>query len=386
VQYPGWISAVSMAWSQFAATVWQIVSESAFWVIASLVVGGLVHEFLPSSRFRNLLNRKGHGAMVSAILFGAVLPICSCGVIPLAISLFRSGVRIGPVMAFAAATPIINPAAVILSLALLGPQITMAYVALGLTLPFLLGWVAERWGNTPGVDFVAVTTPACCGDDKACESTIMPASTAKLMPRIASGLRWGFLDLGPTIAFYMAIGVLLAGLIAAFLPPTWVESYLRESSGIALLAAGVLGASIYVCAVAHIPLVATLLATGAAPGISIVFLVTGTATNLPELIALYNTIGKRVMVLYTCTLITGAVIVGAAVNSWLLPGFEPVFDPVRSLELLDAGERLQPTIGRLMSGVTTAILVLLAGIGTWRWVAARFRRAADRSDDSCCSG
>ena len=286
---------MSAAWQQFAVTVWQIVSESAFWVIASLVVGGLVHEFLPSSRFRELLNRKGQVALLGAILFGAILPICSCGVIPLAISLYRSGVRLGPVMAFAAATPIINPAAVIMSLALLGPQITMAYVILGLVLPYFLGLITERWGATLRVESAA-EAPACCSGTQVCESTVTPASGIRLVPRIAAGLRWGIADLGPTIAFYMTLGVLLAGLIAAFLPPTWVDSYLRESTGTALLAAGVLGASIYVCAVAHIPLVASLLTTGAAPGISIVFLVTGTATNLPELVALYNTIGKRSVV------------------------------------------------------------------------------------------
>lgn len=373
-------------WQQFGATVWQIVSESAFWVIVSLVVGGLVHEFLPSSRFRDLLNRKGQGAVLGAILFGALLPICSCGVIPLAISLYRSGVRLGPVMAFAAATPIINPAAVILSLALLGPRITVAYVTLGLVLPYVLGLIAERWGEPLRVE-ATVATPACCSGGQVCESTVTVTPQADLLPRVVAGLRWGIADLGPTIALYMTIGVLLAGLIAAFLPPAWVDSYLRESSGTALLAAAMLGASIYVCAVAHIPLVATLLATGAAPGISIVFLVTGTATNLPELIALYNTIGRRTVVLYASSLIVGAMIAGVAVNAWLLPGFEPVFDPVRSLELVEAGERLQPTIGGMVSAVATAALVVLAAVGTWRWVAVRLRRrGATGSGDGCCSG
>ena len=375
------------AWQQFTSTIWQIVSESAFWVIVSLIVGGLVHEFLPSSRFRKLLNRKGHGAMLGAILFGAVLPICSCGVIPLAISLYRSGVRLGPVMAFAAATPIINPAAVILSLALLGPHITVAYVTLGLLLPFLLGLITDRWGEPLKVASAA-DAPDCCGGTVVCDSSVSPAPQPSLQSRIAAGLRWGLTDLGPTIAFYMTIGVLLAGLIAAFLPPAWVDSYLRESSGTALLAAGVLGASIYVCAVAHIPLVATLLATGAAPGISIVFLVTGTASNLPELIALYNTIGRRTVVLYATSLIIGAMIAGVAVNAWLMPGFEPVFDPVRSLELVEAGERLQPTVGALVSAVATAVLAALAAFGTWRWIAARIRsRSANPgSGDGCCSG
>ena len=398
-------------WQQFVTTVWQIVSESAFWVLVSLVVAGLVHEFLPSSRFRNLLNRNGQGAMWGAILFGAMLPMCSCGVIPLAISLYRSGVRLGPVMAFAAATPIINPAAVILSLALLGPQLTVAYVALGLVLPYLLGLIADRWGE-PLAASVAAETGDCCGTATAGESGVAVMPRANPLTRIRAGLRWGLTDLGPTIALYMAIGVLLAGVIAAFLPPTWVGTYLRDSSGTALLAAGVLGASIYVCAVAHIPLVATLLAAGAAPGVAIVFLVTGTATNLPELIALYNTIGRRTVILYTTSLIVAAMGAGLVVNAWLMPGFEPVFDPLRSLELVEAGERLQPMVGTLVGTMASVALVALAGLGTWRWVATRLRRrrgtgpgagssvsgvvtssgdggccssSRSRSSDSCCS-
>lgn len=370
------------AWHHFYTTVWQILSESAFWVIVSLLVGGLVHEFLPTSRFRDFLNRRGPAAMFGAVAFGALLPICSCGVIPLAISLYRAGVRLGPVMAFAAATPIINPAAVILSLALLGPQVTVAYVALGLTLPFLLGLVAERWGDRPYVPAMPIVASCCSATSDCCDSAATDAPQPPgFWQRVANALRWAFTDLGPTIAFYMAIGVLLAGLLAAFLPPSWTEAYLRESSLISLAAAGVLGASIYVCAVAHIPLVATLLAAGAAPGVSIVFLVTGTATNLPELIALYNTIGRRTVILYAVTLVCGAMLAGTAVNAWLMPGFEPTFDPIGSLDLMEAGERLQPTVGTLATLASTAVLVGLMGLGIWR----RLRRRAG-GQESCCSG
>ena len=72
-----------------------------------------------------------------------------------------------------------------------------------------------------------------------------------------------------------------------------------------------------------------------------------------------------------------------------MPGFEPVFDPIRSLELIEAGERLQPTIGGLVGGVATAVLAALAAFGTWRWIAARLRsRSATpgSGDDDCCSG
>ena len=370
------------AWYQFSTTVWQVLSESAFWVIVSLLVGGLVHEFLPTSRFREFLNRKGPGAMLGAVVFGALLPICSCGVIPLAISFYRAGVRLGPVMAFAAATPIINPAAVILSLALLGPQVTVSYVALGLILPFVLGYVAERWGDRPSAPSAPLIAACCSTATDCCDRSDASAQPPPgFRQRVVNAMTWAFTDLGPTIAFYMAIGVVLAGLIAALLPPSWTEAYLRESTFISLGAAGVLGASIYVCAVAHIPLVATLIAAGAAPGVSIVFLVTGTATNLPELLALYNTIGRRTVILYTVSLVLGAMLAGAVVNAWLMPGFQPTFDPLGSLELLETGERLQPTIGALTSLVSTAALIALMTLGIWR----RLRRRGG-AEESCCSG
>jgi uncharacterized protein len=379
---------MSAAWWQFLNTCWQILSESAFWVVLSLVIGGLVREFLPSTRFRELLNRPGAGAMMGAVLFGAMLPICSCGVIPLAVGLYRAGVRLGPVMAFAAATPIINPAAVILSLALLGPHITVVYVALGLALPIVVGVIADRWGERR---LSAQRPEASCRDSAAvgscCDGTDGSPAVRQtpFLSRVLNALKWGIGDLGPTIAFYMAIGILLAGVISVFLPPAWTETYLRDNSAVALGAAGVLGATIYVCAVAHIPLVATLLAAGAAPGVSIVFLVTGTATNLPELIALYKTIGRRTVILYTVSLVVGAMVAGAVVNAWLMPGFEPVFDPVRSLDLIEAGERLQPTIGATVTLAASSALFLLMVLGFWRRIASSRMRRAGRSKEGCCS-
>ena len=124
-----------MYWmTRYFETVWAITVESAPWVVFSLAVGGLVREFLPASRLQGLMNGGGLIALAGAVVVGALLPICSCGVVPLAISFYSAGVRIGPVMAFTAATPMINPAAVILAVGLLGPQLAAAYVALGLML------------------------------------------------------------------------------------------------------------------------------------------------------------------------------------------------------------------------------------------------------------
>lgn len=363
-----------------------ILLESGVWIVISLLVGGLVHEFLPSSRFKNHLNRPGPTAMLGAVSLGAVLPICSCGVIPLAISLYRSGVRLGPVMAFAVATPIINPAAVILSFALLGPHISLAYIVLGLVLPLLVGTLCDRWG-TPFAPTPTVDTTDCCSTQATtagcCEAeAVLPLQAPG--QRLRQGLSWGLFTLGPAIGFYLAIGIVLAGLLNSLVPQSWMEQYLGGQALVGLLAAAVFGASIYVCAVAHIPLVASLLAAGAGPGAAIVFLVTGTATNLPELIALYKTIGRRTVLIYIIALVLASLLAGFLVNLWLLPDFEPAFDPVKSLELVTQGERLWWVPSLWLKTTAAWVVGLLALSGIWQRVQRLL--ASRRPADSCCSG
>jgi hypothetical protein len=84
-------------------------------------------------------------------------------------------------------------------------------------------------------------------------------------------------------------------------------------------------------------------------------------------------------------LIIGAMIAGVLVNLWLLPGFSPVFDPVRSLDLLETGERLQPTVGGTLSLLATVVLAGLALLGAWRWVGKLIARRRG-TGDGCCSG
>lgn len=70
---------------QMASVAASIVIEAGFWIIVSLLVGGLVHEYLPTARLRTLMQRSGGLGVLGAVGLGALLPMCSCGVIPLAV-------------------------------------------------------------------------------------------------------------------------------------------------------------------------------------------------------------------------------------------------------------------------------------------------------------
>ena len=334
-------------------TAFSILLESGFWIVLSLVVAGIVQEFVNPEKIRALMHRSGYAGLLGALGLGAMLPTCSCGVIPLAVSFFLKRVRLAVVMCFAAATPVINPAAVVLSYALLGPEITIAYVIFGLTVPVLAGLACERWGSreltTTAEELNTGCASSCCGSGEETGITGQPGSAPR---RLWRSMQWGFGELGPTLGLYIGFGVLLAGVVMAAVPADWIYAYLGESAPfVSLLLVALFGASIYVCAVAHIPLVAALLATGAAPGIAIVFLVTGAATNLPELIALQRVIGTRTVAVYVSSLVGASLLAGWLLNLWLSPGHTSISDPEHSLRWSELGDRLNPVIPEVVNQV-----------------------------------
>ena len=348
-----------------------IVLEAGIWIIVSLFVAGLIHEFLDTSWVRDILNRSGMSSVTGALVLGALLPMCSCGVIPLTVSLYLSGVRPAAVMTFTAATPIINPAAVVLSYALLGPELTLAYVVFGLVAPVAVGFATERWGGhrlTP----VATRLQSCCSETASCCADLAEtprASTAPWARRLRNALRWGFGEFGPTLGLYIGMGALLAGAITALVPTGWITGYFGGSSSfIPLLFVALFSASIYVCAVAHIPVVAAFLAAGAGPGFGIVFLVTGAATNLPELFALQRTLGTRIVVIYVAGLIGLSLLAGGGVNLWLAPNYQPIMNPLHSIQLSDLASNLSPVLPDVVTIASAAAVLILIIWGAVRWV------------------
>ncbi len=125
----------------------QVLHDASFWMISSFAVGGLLHEFVSQEFFQKHLGGTDLWSMTKAVLMGMVFPMCSCGVIPLALSFYWSGASLAVTLAFMAATPIINPAAALLALAMFGPELTIIYMIAGYTIPMCLGFLALKFGG-----------------------------------------------------------------------------------------------------------------------------------------------------------------------------------------------------------------------------------------------
>lgn len=293
-----------------------ILNDASVWLLLSYVLAGLLHNFLKPERLQRMLGDRGFASLARGTVSGMLLPICSCGVIPLGLGLYYSGACLGPTLAFMTATPIINPAAVLMAYGLLGPQIATIYFVSGFLVPIVVGVLGNLLAGpelrAPGVEDL----DACVGE--------LESEAVGLREKILSGLHWGFMDLGVMVSKYIVLGVLLAGFIITLAPKSVIQDYLGNPGMISLAGIAVLGAVMYVCAVGHIPFIAALVASGAAPGVAITFLMTGAATNLPELISIYRIIGKRAVAIYAITMVSTSMLIGYVTNTLLLPEFMPV--------------------------------------------------------------
>lgn len=114
---------------------WSIYADAGFWVVVSLIAGGLLHTFVPQESFKKWLGKAGISSIALATGIGVLLPICSCGVVPLGLAMYWSGASLSATIAFMVATPIINPAAAFMAYGLLGPELAVIYIISGFCIP-----------------------------------------------------------------------------------------------------------------------------------------------------------------------------------------------------------------------------------------------------------
>jgi hypothetical protein len=127
-------------------------------------------------------------------------------------------------------------------------------------------------------------------------------------------VKWGFCDLGLPVTKYIFWGILVATSIFAAIPHSFVAAHLGDPGLLSYGSTVLLGATLYVCSIGHIPVVAALIAMGANPGVALTFLLSGVATNFPELVSISRLLKVRVALLYAGGLICVSVLAGILVN------------------------------------------------------------------------
>ena len=83
----------------------RLINEMSPYLLLGFLVAGLLHAFVPGSLYSRYLSGANLRSVLLAALFGIPLPLCSCGVIPTAMSLRKEGASKGATTSFLIATP-----------------------------------------------------------------------------------------------------------------------------------------------------------------------------------------------------------------------------------------------------------------------------------------
>ncbi len=359
--------------NNFLTNLLDLSLAAAPWLVLGLVVGGLIKVLIPMSFLEKHLGGQGIVPIIKAALLGAPLPLCSCGVIPAALGLRKSGASKQSTVSFLVSTPETGVDSVMITYALLGPFMAIvrpiAAVVSAITAGLLVGKtetqeasqmiineaeVNQKGGSCCSSEPVVKKESSCCStepvDEPSCCSAVdNEQQPNSLINNLMDGIRYAFTDLFTMLLFWLCIGLLFAAAVKTFVPTSFLTEW---GSGLAgMLVMMVIGIPMYVCATASTPIAAGFMLAGVSPGTALVFLMAGPATNISTLGVIGKELGRQSLIAYLFGVGFIALIAGL-VTDYLVKSFG-----IDIQGQLQAGEDLIPY---WLAVLSLAILVITA--------------------------
>ena len=295
--------------------------EAAPWLLLGLVMAGLLKAWLPEGMLQQKLGRGRFLPILKATLIGAPLPLCSCGVLPAAMGLRRSGASKSATVSFMIATPETGPDSIAVTYALLGPFMAvlrpLAAIASALFTGLLNSlFVKEQEAPNPRIVLPMAAEAVACGcSERDCCSSDSTQKPSGPWQRSLQGLRYAFTDILDDIWHWLLAGLALAALVMTYLPP---DTLAQWGSGLPAMSMMLLvGIPMYICATASTPLAAAMILAGVSPGTVLVFLLAGPATNLATMGVIQREMGMRTLVLYLVGISVSSMLIGLSTDALL---------------------------------------------------------------------
>ena len=309
----------------FARETWAVFFEASIYILFGFVAAGAIHCWIPASKIYQFLGKKKFSSILLASITGIPLPLCSCSVVPTALALRKRGASDGATVSFLISTPETSVESIALTYGLMDLPMTIFRPIASLITALIAGVGTLRFGGSEKareekkapVENPVAGQPACC-----CPDPTGTNSTDILQDKSRSFAQ-SFFELFDEIAYWLLLGLLLSGLIAAAAPQDWIAKYLGGGTG-SMLMILLVSVPLYICASASTPVAAALILKGMSPGAALVFLLAGPATNIGTIMVLWKILGRRILFIYLISIVTVALILGHAVDAFYhVRGMDP---------------------------------------------------------------
>ncbi|NVK74062.1 MAG: permease [Oceanospirillaceae bacterium] len=285
-----------------------------FLLVIMIYFIALLRASLNIERVRDYLAKKNRfvGYLTGSV-FGAITPFCSCSSIPVFLGFTSAGIPVGITMSFLLTSPLINEVAVLLLLSLVGWQITLMYVLVGMAVGVLGGVFldlirAEKMLQPFALKAYQSATPIA---DSGSASVAKPTLSFRERHNFAKNELW---DIFSRVWKWVFIGVGLGAALHGYVPVSWLEGNLGDGQWWSVPLAVLLGIPLYSNATGVIPIMESLITKGLPIGTTMAFCMSTVAASFPEFILLKQVMTWKLLVIILVMLLFSFTLVGWILN------------------------------------------------------------------------
>ena len=126
---------------------WHIYLDVALYMLFGFFVAGILYVFFKADKIKKYLGTGKVRPVILSALFGIPIPLCSCGVVPVAAGLKKQGANNGAALSFMIATPESGVDSIAISWAMLDPIMTVIRPVAGFITAISTGIVQNYFGT-----------------------------------------------------------------------------------------------------------------------------------------------------------------------------------------------------------------------------------------------
>lgn len=323
----------------------------SFYIMLGLFFVGLLNVYVNKEKILKHLGKDKFSSVVKASVIGVPLPLCSCGVVPTAVELKKSGASNGAVTSFLISTPQTGVDSMLATYSMMGIVMAIYRPFAAFASGIIGGGLVNLFAKNDKMNLDDVEIHSCCSstpveeESSCCSSTPVEESSCccSSTPVVEETSSCGcgstpsklsnnkflqvfqyaygkFLD---DIAIHFVIGMFIATIIATFLPVDLFVNLGLDKGILPMFAVVLIGIPMYICSTSSIPIALSLVVKGLSYGSAFAFLFAGPVTNIASLLVLNKTLGKKITSMYIGSVVLCAVIFGVFLDYLIAEfGFE----------------------------------------------------------------
>ena len=261
----------------------------SFYLLLGFLFAGILHVLVPQQLFSKYLSQNNWVSVLYATLFG------------------REGASKGSVIAFLIATPQTGVDSIIATYSLLGLPFAIIRPIVALFTAMFAGLTTNIFTSQQNV------TPVQVAEQK-------QETQLSFIQKLKRIFQYGYVEMMEDIGKMLLFGLIVAGLIAYFVPDNFFMMF-GHNTILTMLLVLLVAVPMYVCATGSIPIAIALMLKGMSPGTALVLLMAGPAANIASMLVIGKVLGKKTFALYLTTLVIGAIASGLIIDNFLPAGW-----------------------------------------------------------------